>query len=172
MTQVLEDENRLVVIRSHLNAPDGRLMRSLLDARGIHAFLSGENVAGMNEGMFANLMVRAGNREEAEHILSNVRALPASAFPVRQDPDGEELACHRCGSSRVHPFVGRLPSSVPFLRQTVSQKDAFYHCLECGSYYTEKRPRFSSLTIAVMWGGTLALITLLIIWVINWLQWS
>lgn len=167
MVQVFEDDNRLVVIRSHLNAAEGRLMRTLLDARGIHAFLAGENVAGMNEGLFANLMVRAGDRRMAEEILSNVTALPAQ---VRQDPDGEELACKRCGSQRVHPYVGPLPTSVPFMRPHAAPEDACYHCLECGSYYSEKRPRFSSLSLALAWGGILALATLGALWVINFLQ--
>ncbi len=119
MVQVFEDDNRLVVIRSHLNAAEGRLMRTLLDARGIHAFLAGENVAGMNEGLFANLMVRAGDRQFAEEILSNVTALPAQ---VRHDPDGEELACKRCGSQRVHPYVGPLRHQCPSCAQTPRPK--------------------------------------------------
>ena len=167
MVEVLEDENRLIVIRSHLNAAEGRLMRTLLDARGIHAFLAGENVAGVNQGMFANLMVRAGDRAAAEAILSNVTALPAT---VRHDPDGEELACQRCGSQRVHPYVGVLPTSVPFLRARAEPEDACYHCLECGSYYSEKRPRFTSLSLALVWGGILALATLGALYIINLLQ--
>ena len=167
MAQVFEDDNRLIVIRSHLNAADGRLMRTLLDARGIHAFLAGENVAGMNEGMFANLMVRAGDREAAEAILSNVTAMPAT---VRHDPDGEEMACQRCGSQRVHPYVGPLPSSLPFMRPRAEPGDACYHCLECGSYYSEKRPRFTSFSLALAWGGILALATLGALYIINFLQ--
>ena len=167
MVQVFEDDNRLVVIRSHLNGAEGRLMRTLLDARGIHAFLAGENVAGMNEGMFANLMVRAGDRQAAEEILGNVTALPAQ---VRHDPDGEELACQRCGSQRVHPYVGPLPSSIPFVRRRAEVGDACFHCLECGSYYSEKRPRFTSFTLALTWGGILALATLGALYIINFFQ--
>ncbi|WP_155895736.1 hypothetical protein [Kordiimonas gwangyangensis] len=56
------------------------------------------------------------------------------------------------------------------MRPNAAPEDACYHCLECGSYYSEKRPRFSSLSLALAWGGILALATLGALWVINFLQ--
>ncbi|WP_417465346.1 DUF2007 domain-containing protein [Kordiimonas sp.] len=171
MTQVFEDHNRLVVLRSGLSQPDGALLRSVLESHGIHAFLSGEHVAGMNEGLWANLMVRAADYEDAQKALSNLAMMPSKAFPVRHDADGEELACLRCGSGRVHAFEGRVPTSLPFVKVMAERGQGWYHCLQCGSYYNDRRPRFSSLSIALMWGGTLALATLIGIWIINWIKW-
>ena len=171
MAQVFEDTNRLVVLRSGLNQPDGALLRSLLEAKGVPSFLANEQVAGIHPGFSANLMVRYGDLGRARQVLDNVATLPACAFPVRHDPDGEELACARCGSSRVHPFQGTLPSSLPFFKVTAKPGEGWFHCLQCDSYYNDRRPRFSSLSLALIWGGTLAFATLIVIWLINCIRW-
>ncbi|TNE65014.1 MAG: DUF2007 domain-containing protein [Alphaproteobacteria bacterium] len=171
MNNAFADNNRLVVVRSGLDSADAALLRSLLEGNGVQVFVANENVASMNQGMWADLYVRASDRARAEAILGKVATLPRCAIPVRRDEDGEELACVHCGSTRVHPFEGAVPTVVPGVRRQARLKDHWYHCLQCDSYYQEgRRPRFSGLPVALAWGGLLGLATLGVIWLIEYLR--
>lgn len=171
MTQVLEEDMRLVVLRSNLNQPDGALLRSVLEAQDIPVFLAGEHVAGMNEGLYANLMVHAKDWKRAEEVLSKVATMPRCAIPIRRDEDGEPIACRHCGSERVHAFEGEVPTIVPGVKVHASKNDDWYHCLQCDSYFRNSLSRFSSIPVGLMWAGALALLTLGIVWLIEFLRW-
>ncbi|NVJ98687.1 MAG: hypothetical protein HWE25_11075 [Alphaproteobacteria bacterium] len=171
MTEVFSEENRLIVLRTGLNQPDGMLLRSVLEAQDIYAFLANENVAGMNEGLYANLMVYAHDLERANAALQKVATMPRCAIPVRRDEDGEEIACRHCGSERVHPFEGVVPTIIPGVKITTRKGEAWYHCLQCDSYFKNSLSRLASIPVALMWGGALAGLTLFVIWVIEFLRW-
>lgn len=171
MTEVFEDHNRLVPVRTGLMQADAQLLKSLLDANGVQVFLTHENMGSLNYGVRADIMVRAIDKVRADAALANVATLPHGAFPARLDEDGEELACQHCGSERVHPFEGQVPSGVPGLRWAAAKDDQWYHCLQCDSYFRNRRSRLAGLPIALIWGGTLAALTLFVIWLIEFLRW-
>lgn len=171
MTEVFEDHNRLVPVRTGLNQADAQLLKSLLDANGVQVFLTHENMGSLNYGVRADLMVRAIDKVRADAVLAKVATLPRGAFPARLDEDGEELACRHCGSERVHPYVGAVPSGIPGIKLSASQADNWYHCLQCDSYFRNQRSRLAGIPIALMWGGTLAALTLFVIWLIEFLRW-
>jgi DNA-directed RNA polymerase subunit RPC12/RpoP len=171
MTEVFEDHNRLVPVRTGLDQADAQLLRSLLDANGVQVFVSHENMGSLGYGVRADIMVRAIDKVRADAVLAKVATLPRSAIPVRLDEGGEEIACRHCGSERVHPYEGAVPTLIPGLRLAARRDERWYHCLQCDSYFRDRRSKFAGIPIALMWGATLAVLTLFVIWLIEFLRW-
>jgi len=169
--RALVDSNRLVAVRTGLDGADAELLRSLLERNGLQVFLTNESGAG--QGGYAasvDLYVRALDKPAADAVLGIVVTLPRAAQPHRFDEDGEELSCHHCGSTRVHPYEGPVPTLIPGLKLQSGKNERWYHCLQCGSTYEEGRRRFSGWPIAVMWAAILGLASLGLIWIINFLR--
>ncbi|MCJ9427662.1 putative signal transducing protein [Kordiimonas marina] len=168
----LMDGNRLVALRTGLEGADAQLLRSLLESKGLQVFLVNESaVSGMTgHAVSVDLYVRAVDKPKADAILGNVVTLPRAMQPHRFDEDGEELSCHHCGSTRVHPYEGKVPTLIPGLKLQSGKNERWYHCLQCDSYYEEGRKRFSGWPIAVMWAAVLGLASLGLMWVINFLR--
>lgn len=171
MTEVFEDHNRLISIRSGLSGPDAQLLKSVLNANGVEVFLSNENMGTMNIGLRTDVMVRAIDKVRADSVLDKVATMPRCALPTRLDEDGEEIACRHCGSERVHPFEGAVPTLIPGIKLSAAKGQHWYHCLQCDSYFKNSLSRLAGIPIALMWGGTLAALTLFVIWLIEFLRW-
>lgn len=171
MTEVFEDHNRLIAIRTGLDASDAQLLKSLLDANGVEVYLSNENMGSLGYGVRTDIMVRAIDKVRADAVLTKIATMPRCAIPTRLDEDGEEIACRHCGSERVHPFEGEVPTIIPGIRLKADKAEGWYHCLQCDSYFKNSLSRLASIPVAMMWGGALAGLTLFIIWLIEFLRW-
>jgi hypothetical protein len=164
------DMNQLVPLRSGLDARQAALLKDNLEGQGVPAFLAAETMGSQHVGGQSELFVRAKNWREAETLLGKIEVIPASRFPVRTDTDGEELICNQCSSSRVHPYVGKVPTFVPGIEQVATPEDRWVHCLDCDSYSRTRRPRFTGAPIALMWGGVLGLLFFSLYFLIQWLR--
>lgn len=164
------DLNKLVPIRTGLDRSQADLLKANLEGHGVPAFLANENIGSLNFVVHTDLLVRAKNWKDAEQLLSKIDAIPASRFSKRFDPDGEEYACQHCGSMRVHPFVGEVPTWLPGLKLKAVPEQTWFHCMECDSYYREKRSSFISFPIAMMWSLTLGAFVLGLYFLIQWLR--
>jgi len=171
MADTFEHEDRLVTLRSGFYADDAQLTKSLLEGNGVQVFMVGEGVSSMNEGYHAAIMVRASQWKQAEEILNKVALMPRSAVAARLDEDGEEHACSQCGSTRVHAFVGEVPTVIPGVRLSAMQGEGWFHCLQCNSHYKDKRSRFAGLPFGILWGGVVGLFFLCLYWFLEWLRW-
>lgn len=171
MTETFTQQDRLVTIRTGLYQADAALMRSLLEGHGIQVFMNAEHASTMNEGYNTDVMVRASQWKEAEEVLNKVATMPRCAIPVRLDEDGEERACAHCGSTRVHPFEGEVPTFIPGIRIAATRGENWFHCLQCDSHYRDKRSRFAGLPVALAWSATVGLSVLGLYWFIDWLRW-
>ena len=160
----------LIVVRRGLDRHQATLFKSNLEGHGITAFLENEHIGSLNYVVHTDLLVRAADKTAAEALLSKVDAIPVARFPSRMDPDGEEYACHQCGSMRVHPFIGAVPTWVPGVKVQATPDGGWFHCLECDSYYREKGLGFASFPIAMMWSLTLGAIVLGLYFLIQWLR--
>lgn len=166
----MADMNSLVVVRSRLDRHQANLFKSNLEGHGIPAFLENENIGSLNYVVQTDLLVRLRDKEAADALLSKVDTIPLSRFPKRLDADGEERACEHCGSMRVHAFVGEVPTLVPGIKVKATPETGYFHCLECNSYYREKRLGFASFPIAMMWSLTLGAFVLGLYFLIQWLR--
>ncbi|WP_374763540.1 hypothetical protein [Yunchengibacter salinarum] len=164
------EQDRLVPLRRGLNAGDAQSLRSILEGNGIQVFLANENMGTMGYGVAIDLMIRASDRAYADEVLSKVVALPHRPEDRLFDTDGEERACAHCGSSRVRAWRGAVPTGIPFVKAQARPQDLWFHCLQCDSLFQEKRSRYSSLGLALMWGLALGGLTLVVIWLIALLQ--
>jgi len=171
MTEVFEDHNRLIPVRTGLSASDAQLLKSVLNANGVDVFLTNENMGSMNIGLRTDVMVRAIDKVRVDAVLNKVATMPRCQLPNRLDDDGEEIACRHCGSERVHPFEGAVPTIIPGIKLKATRGERWYHCLQCDSYFKNSLSRTASFPLALLWGGVLAALTLLIIWLIEFLRW-
>lgn len=173
MTQSLNTNDSLTILRGSLDTGDALVLKSALEGNGIPAFLHNENMAGIGMGAVirVDLLVRNRDKVAAERALANVINLPRADGDRILDSDGEEIACTQCGSSRIRAYTGDVPSIIPFLAPKARPADKWYHCLQCNHYFQIGFERFSSLKMAIFWGLTLGVITLLVIWFIQWLKW-
>lgn len=163
-----EDFNKLVAIRSGLDGNQANLLKLNLEGQGVPAFLANEHTGSMNFISSTDLYVRAKDWRAAEQALSNIEMLPRSN--IRTDSDGEYVSCAHCGSHRVHPFVGAVPTILPFVQLKAEASGNWFHCLECDSYYRNERKRFAGLPVALAWSAFMGALALLTIAVINWLK--
>ncbi len=171
MAERLTDYNRLIPLRTGLDAGDAQMLKSLLNANGIEVFLNGENMASQNFSVRTDVMVRGVDKTRADAVIEKIATMPRCQIPRHLDDDGEERACSHCGSTRVHPFVGEVPTSVPGIRLAAVEGGGWFHCLQCDSYYRDRRSRFSGLPIALMWSIFLGGFGFALYWFIDWLKW-
>lgn len=171
MTATFEQQDRLVTIRSGLEAADAQLLRSLLEGNGVTVFMNGEHMGALNYAVRAEIMVRASEWKKAEEVLQKVATMPRCAIPTQLDEDGEERACAQCGSTRVHSFEGEVPTFIPGVRIAAAKADGWFHCLQCDSHYRDRRSRFSGLPFAMLWSGVVGLFVICLYWIIDWLKW-
>lgn len=170
MTATFEQQDRLVTIRRGLEQADAALLRSLLEGAGVTVFMNGEHMGALHPGIRAEIMVRASEWKLAEETLQKVATMPRCAIPTRLDVDGEERACAQCGSTRVHPFEGEVPTFIPGIRIATNKEDEWFHCLQCDSYYKDRRSRFSGLPFAMMWSAIVGVFVISLYWLIDWLK--
>lgn len=162
------DLDKLVAVRSGLDGHQANMLKLNLEGQGVPAFLANENVGSLNFVSHTDLFVRAKDWAAAEQILSKIDTFPrASGSMGAEDID---VGCSHCGSSRVMPFVGNVPTAIPFVVTKAGPTDGWYHCTECDSYYTASRSRFSSMPIALGWSAFMGALALGIILLINWLS--
>lgn len=142
------------------------MLKLNLEGQGIPAFLANENTGSLNFVSHTDLFVRAKDWVCAEQALSKIETFPR---PARKfDPDGDEISCNHCGSGRVRPFAGDVPMLVPLIGIKAGPDDGWFHCLECDSYYSNRRSRFASMPIAFAWSAFMAALAFGLIWFINW----
>ncbi len=170
MTANFEQQDRLVTLRGGLDPSDAQLLRSLLEGNGIKVFMNGEHMSAVHPAVRADIMVRASEWKEAEQVIQKVATMPRCAIPTRLDEDGEERACAQCGSTRVHRFEGEVPTFIPGIRLAAQKQDDWFHCLQCDSYYKDKRSRFSGLPFALIWSAFVGLFVICLYWLIDWLK--
>ncbi|MEX0299812.1 MAG: DUF2007 domain-containing protein [Kordiimonas sp.] len=170
MTANFEQQDRLVTLRGGLDPSDAQLLRSLLEGNGVKVFMNGEYMSSVHPAVRADIMVRASDWKEAEQVIQKVATMPRCAIPTRLDEDGEERACEQCGSTRVHRFEGEVPTFIPGIRLAAQKQDDWFHCLQCDSYYKDKRSRFSGLPFALMWSACVGLFVICLYWLIDWLK--
>ncbi len=168
------DYNRLVPLRTYLDAPQAQMLKTYLDAQGIMVFLNAEHVAAMNEGLKTDILIREIDRVRAEAALKNIEVL--SYHQKHQLYEGETIeneppSCRQCGAMDIHAFTGEVPTLIPGIRIAAGIEDAWVHCSNCDSYYREGKRRFSSVAVAFMWAATLGLSALCLYWLITWLRW-
>lgn len=163
--------DQLVMLRPGLDPHDADLIKSVLDGEGIHAFVmeSGVRVSGYQA--IVDVMVKASDNAEATKILEKISLMPRCAIPVRRDEDGEEYACKQCGSVRVHPFEGEVPTFFPGIKIAAKKADNWFHCMQCDSHYREVRSHLSGMPIALAWGAALGGFSIGLYMVIDWLRW-
>ena len=146
-------------------------MKSLLTANGVEVFLTSENMGALNYAVRGDIMIRAIDKVRAEAVLKKVAAIPRCQLPTHFDEDGEERACSHCSSTRVHSFVGEVPTIIPGIRIAAVPGAGWYHCLQCDSHFRDQRPRFSGLPIALMWSAALGGAGFALYWLIDWIKW-
>ena len=169
-----QDLNKLVVIRSGLTGQQANMLKVNLEGHGVPAFLANENMSGLLSVSNADLYVRARDWRAAEQLLGNIETLPQRYTTVPDaGPDlefADEPACRHCGSTRVHPHTGDVPTWIPFMRQQALPVDRWMHCMECDSYYRGRRPRFAGLPIALGWSLFMGVLALTVVMLLNWLK--
>lgn len=161
------DLDKLVVIRSGLDAHQANMLKLNLEGQGVPAFLANENTGSLNFISHTDLFVRAKDWAVAEQALSKIETFPRA--PGNVGADVGDVGCSHCGSSRVMPFVGNVPTAIPFVVTKAGPMDGWYHCIECDSYYTASRSRFSSMPIALGWSAFMGVLAFGLILLINWL---
>jgi len=171
MAEQFTDYNRLVPLRTGLDAGDAQMLKSVLNANGVEVFLNGENMASLNYAVRTDIMIRAIDQVRADAVIEKIATMPRCQLPQHVDDDGEERSCAQCGSTRVHPFVGEVPSMIPGIRYAAESDGEWYHCLQCDSHYRDRRSSFSGLPIALMWSAFLGSLGFGLYWFINWLRW-
>lgn len=163
-----EELNRLIAIRSGLDGHQAQMLKLNLEGQGVPAFLTNDHTGSLNFMTSTDLYVRAKDWRAAEEALSVIELMPRR--PGQLDSDGEEFTCRHCGSHRVHPFVGEVPTVVPFVRLKAEVNGKWFHCLECDSYFNDSRKRFAGMPIALAWSALMGALALGIIFLINWLK--
>lgn len=176
MAATFEQQDKLVTIRTGLASTDAQLLCTLLEGEGIQVFTNAEHASALEQGplggaITADLMVRAADWKQAEQTLAKVATMPRCAFPVRLDEDGEERSCRHCGSIRVHPYEGEVPTFIPGIRIAARPEDTWFHCLQCDSYYRDRRSRFAGLPFAALWSAAVGVFVICLYWLIDWLMW-
>ncbi len=174
------DLDKLVVIRSGLDGHQANMLKLNLEGQGVPAFLANENTGSLNFLSHTDLFVRAKDWAAAEQALSKIETFPrAQGAPGAPGNVGAgdggtrdvgDIGCSHCGSSRVMPFVGDVPTAIPFVVTKAGPTDGWYHCNECDSYYTASRSRFSSMPIALGWSAFMGALAFGLILLINWLM--
>ncbi len=165
------DLDKLVVIRSGLDGHQANMLKLNLEGQGIPAFLANENTGSLNLLSHTDLFVRAKDWAAAEQALSKIETFPRASGNVGADVrDVGDVGCRHCGSSRIMPFVGNVPTAIPFVVTKAGPMDGWYHCTECDSYYTASRSRFSSMPIALGWSAFMGVLAFGLILLINWLM--
>ncbi|MBL4639272.1 MAG: DUF2007 domain-containing protein [Kordiimonadaceae bacterium] len=168
MAATFDQEDRLVPIRTALDQAEAQLLRSLLEGHGVKVFMNGEHMGSLNYAVRADLMVMASQWKIAEGILNKIATLPSRSIV---DEYGDERSCSQCGSTRVHAFVGEVPTFIPGVRVAANPEDKWFHCLQCDTHYRDAFSRYAGLQIAFVWGGTLGAFFLGLYWLIDWLKW-
>lgn len=156
---------QLVPLRSGLGFQQAQMLKANLEGAGIPAFLSNEDAGDLKFGGVTDILVRANRWKEAEVQIGKISLMPAPPQHF------EDAACEHCGSSRIHPFVGAVPTFIPMVKLSAVQEDGWFHCLECDSYWRNERKRFSSLPVAFLWSITLGAVALAAYSLIQWLRW-
>lgn len=169
-----QDYNRLVPLRTYLDAPQAQMLKTYLDSQGILVFLNAEHVAAMNEGLKTDILIREIDKVRAEAALKNIEIM--SCHQKHQLLDGETLeddapSCRQCGAMDIRAFEGEVPTFIPGIRIAAPAEDRWMHCMQCDSYYREGKRRFSSISVAMMWAATLGVAALSLYWFITWLRW-
>jgi Putative prokaryotic signal transducing protein len=170
MTETFTDYNRLISLRSGLDPADAQMLKSVLNANGVEVFLNGENMGSLNFAVRTDIMVRQIDKSRADAVIHKIATMPRCQIP-RIDEDGEERACAQCGSTRVHAFVGEVPTFIPGIRLAAVEGGGWFHCLQCGSHYRDQLSRFSGLPVALMWSASLGGFGFGLYWLIDWIKW-
>lgn len=171
MAEQFDDYNRLIPLRTGLETADAQLLKSVLNANGVEVFLNGENMSSLNFVVRTDIMVRAIDKVRADAVIDKIATMPRCQIPRHTDEDGEERACAHCGSTRVHPYVGEVPTIIPGIRLAAEQGAGWFHCLQCDSHYRDKRSQFSGMPFAMMWSAALGGFGFGLYWFIDWIKW-
>lgn len=171
MAQEFTDYNRLIPLRTGLDPADAQLLKSVLNANGVEVFLNGEHMGSLGYAVRTDIMVRAIDKVRADSVIDKIATMPRCQIPRHVDEDGEERACSQCGSTRVRPYVGEVPTIVPGIRLAAQAGEEWFHCLQCDSYYQDKRSRYAALPFALMWSALVGVFGYALYWVIDWLKW-
>ncbi len=167
--QQTQQVDQLIMLKAGLNSADAALLKSVMEGEGIQAFTSGGDANHFNAPV--DLLVKMSDKERAVALLQKVVTMPRCAIPVRRDEDGEEQACKHCGSTRVHPYEGEVPTFIPGIRIEAKKVDNWFHCLQCESHYRDERSRLSGMPIGLLWSAALGAGTIGLYAIIDWLRW-
>lgn len=165
------DLDQLITLRSGLDPAPAQLLKSTLESHGVPAYVVHDNMAALQPGVRAELLVREGDKERAESLLRDVHTLPQRPKLTSNTGVILDLACSQCGSSQVEPYSGEVPTFIPGVRMEARSEDGWYHCRTCGSYTRDKPTRYQSLPMGFIWALFMAGLTLAVIWLINTLRW-
>jgi len=171
MAEQFTDYNRLIPLRTGLDTGDAQLLKSVLNANGVEVFLNGENMSSLNYVVRTDIMIRAIDKVRADAVIEKIATMPRCQIPRHIDEDGEERSCSQCGSTRVHPFAGEVPTFFPGIRVEARKEDGWFHCLQCDSHYKDKRSQFAGMPFALMWSVLLGSFGFALYWFIDWLRW-
>lgn len=171
MAEQFTDYNRLIPLRTGLDAGDAQMLKSVLNANGVEVFLNGANMASLNYAVRTDIMVRAIDKVCADAVIEKISTMPRCQIPRHMDEDGEERACAQCGSTHVRPFIGEVPTVIPGIRLAAEPGTDWFHCMQCDSHYRDRRSSFAGLPIALMWSVFLGSFGFGLYWFIDWLRW-
>jgi len=171
VTHEFRSDSKLIPIRTNMTHADAQVLKSVLQSCGIDVFLNADHMSGTGYGVQTDVLVYSSDLQTAEEALRNIVALPHSYVSQRLDADGEVHECKQCGSTRVHPFEGEVPTLVPGIRIAAEANGGWFHCMQCDSYYRNQRSRFEAFPFAMVWSFLTGLFVLLLYWLIDWLKW-
>lgn len=171
MTRAFDNDSKLVPIRTNMASADAQVLKSVLQSCGIDVFLNADHMSGMGYGVQTDVLVHAGELQAAEEALKNIVALPHNHMSQQLDADGDYHECKQCGSTRVQPYQGEVPTLIPGIRIAAEANGGWFHCMQCDSYYRNQRSRFEAFPFAMVWSVLAGLFVLTLYWLIDWLKW-
>ena len=164
--------DKLVTFKTCLDLGEAHVLRSLLDAHGIPVYLAGEHMIstypslGFLEAIPVQIM--SSDMARARAVMAGVAVLPNKAAELADDPD----FCPKCGSTHVFRFSGPVKRFMGLVQVDQPQDSPWRACMQCQHRFKPGASRvMANLWLAALWGGTLAGVTLGLLFVINWLRW-
>lgn len=165
--QPLDHQDKLITLKRGLALAEASVLKSVLEANGVPAFLTAGHMAGLNYAVETDLQIRQIDRPRAEHVLTNITPMRAHT-PAGEI--GDDIHCPTCGTSRLEPVVGQIRTALPFVTIDATPEDRWFKCTHCHSRFQDGPRRFSSLGIALAWAGVMGALTLAAIWVLSSLR--
>ncbi len=161
----------LITFKTCLDLGEAHVLRSLLDAHGIPVYLASEHMASAYPSLgyleAIPVQIRESDRARADAVMADVAVMPNRAAEVADDPD----FCPNCGSTHVFRFSGTVKRyfGLAVMEQEIDSK--WRLCKQCEHKFRLGASRLAAnLWLAFLWGGTLAGLTLGLLFVINWLK--